>query len=199
MSSGTYIRTPEIREKNRVANAGRPCFQSTREKISKSSKGIPRPKAKILLERFEEQYIPVPWTGCWLWIGSTNKSHNLLYGVIFAHGKQRLVHRLAYEIFAGPIPEGLTIDHLCRVTLCVNPQHMEPVTQQVNTLRGQSPVALNAHKTHCPAGHELVGDNLRINSNGARVCRACRNERCRIFEKNKRRRLKEERNSHGRT
>ena len=82
-------------------------------------------------------------------------------------------HRYAYELVIGPIPKGLTLDHLCRVRGCVNPGHLEPVTQRENTLRGTSPVAANPGKTHCPSGHPYKKPHLYINKRGGRQCLTC--------------------------
>ena len=105
-----------------------------------------------ITERLFSKYIEEPNTGCFLWIGSITDSG---YGEINArktHGTN-LAHRIMYEIVRGPIPKGLDIDHLCRVRNCVNPDHMEPVTNQENTRRGNSTSAHNARKTHCKRGH----------------------------------------------
>jgi hypothetical protein len=67
----------------------------------------------------------------------------------------RLAHRAAYELHVGPIPAGLTLDHLCRKPWCCNPDHLDPVTMTVNVLRNDSPPSRNARKTHCPNGHPL--------------------------------------------
>jgi hypothetical protein len=88
-------------------------------------------------------------------------------------GIKILAHRYAYLMFKGEIPEGLTIDHLCRFTSCVNPDHLEAVTLKVNILRGGTIFAVNSRKTHCHRGHPLEGRNLRINKKGERNCRAC--------------------------
>lgn len=108
-------------------------------------------------------------SGCVLWTGV--KEHGG-YGMVWANGKTRLVHRVLYELLAGPIPDGLTLDHLCRVRHCANVAHLEAVSMAVNVLRGQSPSAANARKTHCRRGHALTGLNLRI-TGGRRCCRAC--------------------------
>jgi hypothetical protein len=111
-------------------------------------------------------------SGCWLWTGSRYTGG---YGKFFAFGRERAAHRVSYEFFVGPIPEGLALDHLCRVRRCVNPDHLEPVTYRENTLR--SPVAhaaLNAAKTHCKHGHEFTPENTRITTGGRRSRRRCR-------------------------
>lgn len=84
-------------------------------------------------------------------------------------------HRFAYERLVGLIPEGLQLDHLCRVPYCVNPAHLEPVTSRENTMRGLNFAAVNAKKTHCLRGHLLSGDNLMTTpSYDGRLCRTCR-------------------------
>lgn len=89
-------------------------------------------------------------------------------------------HRVVYEELVGPIPDGLMLDHLCRVRHCVNPEHLEPVTNRENVLRGEGHSAKAARATHCLKGHPYAGENLRILSNGWRRCRACHRERERI-------------------
>ena len=86
-------------------------------------------------------------------------------------------HRAFYMLHVGPIGSGLVIDHLCRTPACVNPDHLEPVTPEENTARGNNFLAVNKRKTHCPQGHPLSGENLRIKTNRrgvqGRVCRVC--------------------------
>jgi hypothetical protein len=107
--------------------------------------------------------------GCLLW---TQEITPKGYGRFHCCGKNRAAHRLAYELARGPIPDGLVIDHLCRWRHCVNPDHMEPVTARINTLRGNTAAAQNVAKTHCKRGHPLSGDNIRM-YRGERVCKAC--------------------------
>lgn len=130
-----------------------------------------RRKGETIAERF---FLHVEKTeGCWLWRGYVTK---LGYGWFSkTRSKPVRAHRFAYELLRGPIPEGLTIDHLCRVRHCVNPDHMETVTGKVNTLRGYGPAALRARATHCLHGHELSGQNIAIKKgHGGRVYRSCR-------------------------
>jgi hypothetical protein len=106
---------------------------------------------------------------CWLWTGAKSVRG---YGVA-GQRPSRLAHRVAYEYLVGQIPEGLDLDHLCRVLACVNPDHLEPVPHRINVLRGESPAAQNAVKTHCKRGHSLSGDNLYVFPSGGRMCRTC--------------------------
>ncbi len=114
---------------------------------------------------------------CWLWKGATARYGYFWSGERTPRGNPRTVkaHRWAYEHLRGPIPAGLTIDHLCKTTACVNPSHMEVVPAGENALRGDGPAALNARKTHCIRGHKLAGDNLVIEG-AQRKCRTCRND-----------------------
>jgi len=107
---------------------------------------------------------------CWMWQGSTKPGG---YGTIDIAGKTSNAHRVAYEAFVGPIPAGLSIDHLCRTPACVNPEHLEPVSQRENVLRGVGPAAVNAAKTHCPQGHEYSPANTIIRPGRARRCKKC--------------------------
>jgi hypothetical protein len=111
---------------------------------------------------------------CWEWVGHRNRQG---YGKFWAYRKCREAHRWSYEHFVGPIPRGLTLDHLCRNPGCVNPSHLEPVTAKENSLRGHNPFADNARKTHCVHGHKLSGKNLKTPPSraGIRLCRKCCN------------------------
>lgn len=110
--------------------------------------------------------------GCWLWIGCKTAAG---YGRMGAYADEHYVHRLSYEHHVGPIPEGLVIDHLCRVRNCVNPDHLEPVTRRENGRRGETPWGDNARKTHCIRGHEFTDDNTYRKPSAPleRQCRVC--------------------------
>lgn len=113
-----------------------------------------------------------PSSGCWVWTGTR---HSAGYGKFDG---RRLAHRVIYELEVGPIPSGMQIDHLCRNRLCVNPEHMEVVTQRENILRGTSPSARAARKSACPLGHPYDETNTYVvPRTGARHCRACHDER----------------------
>lgn len=108
---------------------------------------------------------------CWIWLGGTING----YGRIYDAGKLHLVHRVSYEIHTGPIPKGLTLDHLCRVRRCINPDHLEPVTVKLNLLRGNGACARNARKRHCKRGHEFNKENTIPVGKSGRSCRPCKN------------------------
>lgn len=104
---------------------------------------------------------------CWWWTACINPDTG--YGT-FWDGKVLSAHRWAYEHFVGPIPEGLHLDHLCRVRRCVNPAHLEPVTLAENVRRGE-----RATKTHCKNGHEFTPENTIRRNKPGRECRTCAN------------------------
>lgn len=107
--------------------------------------------------------------GCWEWQGART---GVGYGALNVGGKAKSAHRLAYEWFVGPIPEGLLIDHLCRVRHCVRPDHLEAVTFDENVRRGLAGV-LRTPATHCKRGHEFTPENTLINRRGFRSCKTC--------------------------
>lgn len=133
-----------------------------------------------------EQIRSIPWrlenytheedrgyeTPCRIWDRYTNPNG---YGQIGVEKRVYLVHRVAYEHFVGPIPEGLGLDHLCRQPACCNPAHLEPVTQRVNNHRGYGATGLNLRKTHCIRGHEFTPENTYEPPKrpGQRYCRTC--------------------------
>ncbi len=117
------------------------------------------------IQRFWEQ---VDKSGdCWQWL---RPAGNKGYGQFWFEGRMRATHRLSYELTKGNVPEGLQLDHLCRNKLCVNPDHLEPVTMAENLRR--SPLS-NVNKTHCKRGHEFTPDNI-VKVPGGRACKVCR-------------------------
>lgn len=114
--------------------------------------------------------------GCWLWTAAGARSGNG-YGRFHRDGRLLLAHRVAYEWLVGSIPDGLELDHLCRVRACVNPGHLEPVTLRENILRGESPSARNAVKSECPQGHPYDEANTYVDRTGRRHCRTCAKRR----------------------
>jgi hypothetical protein len=137
---------------------------------------VPFGKEAAVLARLRERLMPITECGCEVWMGAMTAGG---YGVIGVGSRVFYAHRVAYELLVGPIPAGLTVDHLCRVRLCCNPRHLEPVTRGENVLRGAGFAAVNAAKTHCQNGHPLDSDNLVPAGlqRGWRWCRICSDER----------------------
>lgn len=136
----------------------------------------------VLAERIDKHSRP-DHRGCLIWQGAKNSRG---YSCIGVGGKSQSGHRVAYELYYGPIPAGLQIDHGCYVRACVNPLHLEAVTAKVNTQRavprklGQARVA-GVHAT-CRKGHAIEGENLYVDAKGRRVCLACKNENSRLSQ-----------------
>lgn len=130
-----------------------------------------RAKARELtqrdIERFPAYYQAVA-SGCWEWLGGTFHG----YGVFSASGKQSIrAHRVAFFLHYGHWPD--CIDHLCRNRKCVNPLHLEAVSNKENVLRGIGITAKNRLKTHCSKGHELTDSNVWMSARGQRICKTC--------------------------
>lgn len=131
------------------------------------------------MQRFMDRVEKEPNAGCWLWVGSINANG---YGVFCQSARKDLpknnrtvfAHRYAYREIKGPVPDGLVIDHLCRIRNCVNPDHLEAVTNWENTKRGASFIGKNHLKTHCDSGHEFTVENTGRSKDGKRYCRACK-------------------------
>lgn len=128
---------------------------------------------RTALDRFADK-IALTDSGCIEWIASTQGEG---YGQFFRGGRtgpgqhgKIAAHRWSYEYHVGPIPNGLEIDHLCRNRLCVNPEHLEPVTSQENISRSHG----NGSKTHCPQGHAYDDANTYVSPAGTRFCRKCK-------------------------
>lgn len=110
---------------------------------------------------------------CWYWLGAVTSTG---YGNFYLQGKYLGAHKAVYQMLIGPVPEGLELDHLCRVRACVNPDHLEPVTHRENDLRGVGVSAVNIVKTHCDQGHPFNERNTyhRPDKPSTRDCRRCR-------------------------
>lgn len=121
--------------------------------------------AKSIMERVRQA------EGCWEWLGA----HSCGYAAVWRHGRMRPAHRVVYELLVGPIPPGKQLDHLCRNIGCVNPAHLEPVTQRENIARGRC-WERNRSKTHCPSGHPYDERNTGYRANGKRRCLTCHRE-----------------------
>lgn len=118
---------------------------------------------------------------CWEWTGTRNWKG---YGLVSLNGRSVQAHRAVYELFVGPIPDGLQLDHLCYVKHCVNPAHLEPVTNLENNRRSWAVGgrAERQMKTHCPYGHAYEGDNIVPKKPRGRDCRECIKRRSREYK-----------------
>ena len=123
--------------------------------------------------------------GCWEW---KSPLHDGGYATMSVDDKSQYIHRLIYEYYHGQIQSDLQIDHLCRNRKCVNPIHLELVTQKENIMRGKGVGVLNSLKTQCPKGHPYTKENLIMYKDGSKKCRICHNERQKQYQ----RKLKEE-------
>lgn len=108
---------------------------------------------------------------CWLWTGAVAGWGYAQIG--FRNPDRRvMVHRYSFELHGGLLLDGMHIDHLCRVKLCVNPAHLEQVTPRENVIRSGGLAAQQLQRLACPQGHPYFGDNLMVDR-GRRRCRTC--------------------------
>lgn len=136
--------------------------------------------SKLIKERILEKIL-VNDKGCWVWQGAIYKKKYSTYSQIrTSKTKTRKAHQVSYEVFVGEIPNGTELDHLCKNKLCVNPQHLEPVTHLENMKRGYWNT-----KNKCINGH-LYRGNTYINIRGHRECKICRKLRMKKFKTKKR-------------
>ena len=142
------------------------------------SKTMKHFRSMNLVERMNHYSMPLPWSGCTVWTGPQNGNG---YGVLNWKRKRIGAHRVAFQLSGQSIPDGMQLDHLCRVRCCVNPAHLEAVTGKENSLRGIGPTAKNAKKIFCKHGHEFVKANIMPSSRPERNCRMCKLERNRIY------------------
>ena len=109
---------------------------------------------------------------CWVWIAGKDKYG---YGKFSFKNRKVLAHKLSYIMSIGPVPNGLVLDHLCENRACSRPEHLQPVTDKVNLLRGNTAASNHAIKTCCPREHlleipNLVPSQLKL---GRRSCLSC--------------------------
>lgn len=125
------------------------------------------------LVRFQSNFIRGNPDECWEWRGAPTQFG---YGSFSICGRGYPAHRVSYAVAKGTVDPTLTLDHLCRNRCCVNPNHLEPVTNRENLLRGYGPSGLNARKDYCDHGHELTPANIyeQPSRPGYRLCRLCR-------------------------
>lgn len=126
------------------------------------------------------KFIPLGSEACWPWLGYKSPNHysNFVFKVN-GKSKSKTAHRAVYERYFGEIAKGLVLDHLCKNIHCVNPFHLEPVTQRENLHRSDNHIGVNARKTHCLNGHEFTPENTYIppKKPNSRYCKTCANER----------------------
>jgi HNH endonuclease len=157
---------------------------------------MPGPKPRPLLARIMERVTIDPVSGCWLYGGTLNDGG---YAIIAtSHSAQVLVHRAAYELLVGPIPDGLDLDHqchnrdltcvggpTCQHRRCINPEHCEPAKRKLNLQRGRQPDRTRAQsnakaalkgRTHCIHGHEFTPENTITRKHDHRNCRKCKSD-----------------------
>jgi len=123
-------------------------------------------------KRFERKFEKT--SGCWIWKTGTNGKNG--YGMFFDGARKVCAHRFSWELYRGPIPVGMEVDHLCKTRLCVNPDHMEVVTRAENIRRSDAPQAINARKTACPKGHPYEQFGYVNPTTGKRRCQPCGNQ-----------------------
>lgn len=139
---------------------------------AKRAHGTPTPHQPTMPERFWAKVQKAVDDGCWLWTGALTGAG---YGNFAVEPSRRVAaHRLAYELVRGAIPEGLVLDHLCRNRACVNPSHLEPVTNRENVMRGEHPRVLISRTQVCTRGHDMTGHGGYEHPKWGRACRECR-------------------------
>jgi len=126
------------------------------------------------LERLMLRIIVVD-SGCWLWLGGKTKTDG--YGRLMVDGVKRQAHVFSYETFIRPVPEGLTLDHLCKTPSCVNPSHLVPLDGVTNILIGDGPPAINSRMSTCKFGHAFTTRIVKCHGLRyiQRFCSTCRN------------------------
>lgn len=134
-----------------------------------------------VIERIERKVQRIPFSGCWIFMGALNQSGYGWVGTGTHERKSDRAHRLMYQHYVGPIPDGKELDHLCRVRSCCNPFHLEAVTRKEHCQRGEcgkATGAKNRAKTHCKQGHAFTPENTYTPpGTDYRTCRACLNHR----------------------
>lgn len=142
------------------------CYGRLIKKLKVDGKFTPIETMRPLADRLFEKTV-AGFGGCVIFTGHLNNNGYGTIGEGRKRGKNLYAHRVAYELLVGPIPEGLVLDHLCSTRRCINPHHLEPVTQNENVRRAAE------QRTHCAQGHEFTPENTRNRPGRGRECRAC--------------------------
>ena len=133
------------------------------------------PPVTAIAERMDRLSIPEPNTGCYLWLGKIDRAG---YGHVKDSGEDRKAATVAWELRHGSrVPSGLVLDHRCRMRCCVNPDHLEAVTQKVNWDRGDGPRVIKYPKRlicDCGEVYEVIWNGRGVEERGCRNCRARR-------------------------
>lgn len=134
----------------------------------KQQKPLGRPPRPVL-ERLRDN-LTFTADGCWEYASHSRRGRSYRQIQLVQNGERvlRYAHRVVYELMVAPIPDGLQLDHLCRNRMCVNPQHLEPVSPKENTRRARALI------TECPSGHAYDAENTAFSPDGRRYCRACK-------------------------
>ena len=140
------------------------------------------PSPEQMAEKMKQRFLSkVDQTGrCWVWTAYKVPGRGGAYGLFWRNGKNEMAHRVSFELFNHEIPSNLTVDHMCRNTVCVNPSHLRLLTLRDNILCGTSPSAIAAARTHCAKGHPYTPVYWR-NDCHRRVCRPCKQAKDRKY------------------
>lgn len=165
-----------------TATSGRAREHRTRDRLAESATWLKVERIDGLAlalvndtthDRFWSKVKPAAALDCWEWTGSSTARGYGKFFVCKAEGRRTVLiaaHRWSFLMLRGGIGD-LLLDHLCRNRLCVNPWHLEPVTNAVNVSRG---VSWNGSKTHCKRGHEFTPENTGRQNGGYRYCVTCK-------------------------